>query len=138
MLPEIEKTHQMIANAQQSVKRGGHALFVVPSLDSVLYASWQLIELYKREGKRAEEIPAHEFSYFKGSKRDIIQGIIHIDGVPTKHFGRTELDVVFKRCGFTVLTVDKVEYDWDSEFTDPPEWLQSPYPWDWLVECRKD
>jgi len=137
MLPEIDKTRQMIRNAANALKPGGHAVFVVPSLDSVFFASWQLMELYKMDGVMPEDIPSSEFAYFKASKRDIVQGIIYIDGVPTKHFGRTEIDVVFKDCGFTVTSVEKVEYEWDSELASPPDWLKAPYPWDWLVECRK-
>ena len=137
MLPEIEKTHQMIRNACDVLKSGGNALFVLPSLDSVFYSSMRLMELYGKEGVKPDDIPNAEFAYYKGSKRDIIQGIIYIDGVPTKHFGRTELEVVFKNCGFTITAIEKVEYNWDSELSEPPSWLQGPYPWDWLVECRK-
>jgi ubiquinone/menaquinone biosynthesis C-methylase UbiE len=137
MLPEIDKTHQMIRNVGRVLKSGGNAVFVLPSLDSVLYSSWQLMELYKMEGFKIEDIPNSEFDYFKASKREIIQGIIYIDGVPTKHFGRTELEVVFKNCELTITNIDKVEYNWDSELSSPPDWLKDPYPWDWLVECTK-
>lgn len=137
MLPDIDKTHAMIRNLQLAIKAGGAAVFVLPSLDSVLYASWQLINLYKKEGISVNDIPKSEFDYFRASKREIIEGIIYIDGVPTKHFGQSEIDVVFKEAGFISVKVEKVEYDWDSELTDPPKWLKAPYPWDWLVECRK-
>jgi hypothetical protein len=127
----------MIRNLQLSIKTGGAAVFVVPALDSVMYASWRLINLYKKEGIALHEIPNSEFDYFKGNKKEIIEGIIYIDGVPTKHFGQSELQVVFKEAGFTSVKVDKVEYDWDSELAAPPSWLKDPYPWDWLVECKK-
>jgi len=138
MLPEIDRTHAMIRNIQQALRVGGNALLVLPSLDSVLYSSWRLIELYKKEGVSVEKIPDSEFTYFKAGKRDIIQGIIYIDGVPTKHFGRSELDVVFRESGLSITNVDKVEYEWSSEFAEPPVGMQAPYPWDWLVECRKE
>ncbi len=138
MLPEIEKTHAIIRNIQKSLKNGGTALLVLPSLDSVLYASWRLIEVYRREGVRREDIPDYEFDYFKASKRRLVEGIIYIDNVPTKHFMRAELDVVFKNCGLRITHVDKVEYDWNTELAEPPKWLKDPYPWDWLVECKKD
>ncbi len=138
MLPEIEKTHAMIKNIQKALRVGGNALLVLPSLDSVLYASWRLIELYKEDGIIPDKIPKNEFDYFKANKRDIIQGIIYIDGVPTKHFGYSELEVVFKNAGLTVTNIDKVEYDWSSELASPPKGMQGPYPWDWLVECRKN
>lgn len=137
MLPEIKKTYAMITNIQQALRKGGNALLVLPSLDSVLYSSWRLIDLYKKEGVTADEIPNSEFDYFKASKRDIVQGIIHIDGVPTKHFGQSELEVVFNEAGLSITTIDKVEYEWDSEFAEPPKEMKGPYPWDWLVECTK-
>lgn len=137
MLPDIDKTHAMIRNLQLAIKPGGAAMFVLPSLDSVLYASWRLISLYKKEGVALNEIPNTEFDYFKASKREIVEGIIYIDGVPTKHFGQSEIQVVFKEAGFTSVKVDKVEYNWDSELASPPSWLKDPYPWDWLVECKK-
>lgn len=138
MLPEIERTYAIIRNIQKSLKPGGTAILVLPSLDSVLYASWRLIDIYKKEGIDIHEIPDSEFDYFKANKRKLIEGIIHIDHVPTKHFMRTELDVVFKKAGFKLVNVDKVEYDWTTELASPPNWLKDPYPWDWLVECKKE
>lgn len=137
MLPEIEKTHAMIKNIQKALRVGGSALLVLPSLDSVLYSSWRLIELYKKDGIGPDKIPSTEFAYFKASKRDIVQGIIYIDGVPTKHFGYSELEVVFRNAGLTITNIDKLEYDWNSELASPPKGMQGPYPWDWLVECKK-
>lgn len=138
MLPEIEKTYSILRNIQNSLKPGGTALFVLPALESVLYSSWRLIEIYKKEGVDVDDIPDSEFHYLKASRRRLVEGIIYIDNVPTKHFTRPELDVVFKAAGFSSTKVDKVEYDWDTELSAPPKWLKDPYPWDWLVECKKE
>jgi SAM-dependent methyltransferase len=137
MLPEIEKTHAMIANIKRSLKKNGVALIVLPSLDSVLYSAWRLIEVYQKEGVTIDDIPDSEFAYFKASKRKIIEGIIHIDHVPTKHFMQPELEVVFRNAGLTITAIEKVEYNWDTELAEPPAWLGEPYPWDWLVECKR-
>ena len=137
MLPEIEKTYAMLTNIQKSLRKGGNALLVLPSLDSVMYSSWRLIDLYAKEGVDSHKIPNSEFDYFRASKRDIVQGIIYIDGRPTKHFGQSELEVVMREVGLTITAIDKVEYEWDSEFAEPPKGMQGPYPWDWLVECTK-
>jgi SAM-dependent methyltransferase len=137
MFPEVEKNYITIRNIYASLKPGGVALIVLPSLDSALFSSWRLIDLYRKEGVKPMDIASNEFHYFKGNKRDIIQGIVHIDGVPTKHYTEPEIQVIFKEAGFHVTRVDKIEYDWNTELTSPPEWLKDPYPWDWLVECRK-
>lgn len=137
MLPEIKRTHAMIRNVQRSLKPGATALFVLPSLDSVFYAVWRLIEVYEREGIDIANIPESEFDYLKADKRRLVEGIIYIDNVPTKHYMRPELDVVFSNAGFKLTAVEKVEYNWDTELSNPPRWLKDPYPWDWLVECKK-
>jgi hypothetical protein len=78
----------------------------------------------------------HEFHYFKGNKRDLIQGIVYIDKVPTKHYSASELEVILPQAGFTITKLEKLEYDWSTELAAPPKNLEAPYPWDWLVEVR--
>ncbi|MEY4929702.1 MAG: hypothetical protein RI909_426 [Bacteroidota bacterium] len=138
MFPVLAKNRMMIQNIYRALKPGGTAIIILPSLDSALFSSWRLIDLYRREGVKPEDINAVEFHYFKGTKKDIIQGILHIDDVPTKHYTESEIQVIFSEAGFSVTKVDKVEYDWNTEMASPPTWLQQPYPWDWLVECKKN
>ncbi len=137
MFPVLEKNYQMIDNVYQSLKPGGTALLVLPSLDSAIFSALRMIDVYRKEGVQPQDIPKSEFDYFKANKLDLIQGLIHIDGVPTKHYSESEIKVVFRDSGFTVTAVDKLEYDWHTEMTSPPKWLKDPYPWDWLVELRK-
>ena len=136
MLPEAEKSFAIIQNIHKSLNKNGTAVFVLPSLDSALYASWRLIEWYKKEKVSADKIPAEEFNAFKAKKTDILDGIIYIDKVPTKHYSASQIEVIFKEAGFTVTAIEKIEYDWNTEFTEPPLWMKDPYPWDWLVECK--
>jgi len=136
MFPDLKKNAQAFKNIAHALKPGGTALFILPSLDSTLFASWQLIQLYNREGVKASDIPAHEFHYFKGNKRDLLQGIVHIDNVPTKHYSASELEVILPTAGFTITKLEKLEYDWTTELSNPPKSLGAPYPWDWLVEVR--
>lgn len=138
MLPEISMNRAMFRNVHKALRPGGHALVVVPSLESILFASWRLIEWYRKEGVKAESIPESELSYFKGSRRKIINGIIYIDGVPTKHYTEPEIRVIFAETGLDITAVERIEYDWDSEFPSPPKWMKDPYPWDWLIECKRD
>jgi SAM-dependent methyltransferase len=137
MLPEVKKNVQMFKNTQNALKKNGTGLFVLPSMESAMFSSWRLIDWYKREGVLPAKIDKDELHYFKGAKTNILQGIIHIDNVPTKHYSAMELEVLLNRAGLKITSLDKVEYDWDSEFLAPPTWMKEPYPWDWLVECQK-
>lgn len=136
MLPEVDKNRVMLRNIRKSIKPGGHVVIVLPSLDSFFYSAWQLIEWYKKEGTLPEEIDASELAGFKGTKADLIQGIVRIDGVKTKHYSQPELEVLFRNAGFTQVLINKLEYDWTSEFSKPPKWMKAPYPWDWIIEAE--
>ena len=137
LLPELEQNVRMIRNMFKSLKKDGNVVVIAPSLDSILFYAWRLIDWHKKEGIEVDDIPASEFSYFKGDKKNLFQGIINIDNVPTKHYTHSELEVLFTDAGFTITAIEKIEYDWSTEFLSPPDWMKAPYPWDWLIECKK-
>lgn len=137
ILPEPEKNQLIIKNISKSLRTGGIGLFVVPALESALYATLMMMEWFRREGVTSDQIPDHELDNLEATKRELVQGLIHIQGVPTKHYLRPELDVVFRNAGLVITKVEKLEYDWRTEFDKPPAWLREPLPWDWMIECRK-
>lgn len=137
LLPDLQKNIAIIENAYRALKPGAAAIFVMPALESILFYAWRLIEWYKKEGVMPSDIPDSELSYFSGSKRDLFQGLIRIDGVTTKHYLHPEIEVIFADAGFKIQKIDKIEYEWTTEFAEPPSWLKAPYPWDWLVEVSR-
>ena len=34
-------------------------------------------------------------------------------------------------------TIEKINYNWKTEFNQPPKWLKEPYPWDWMCVAEK-
>ena len=138
LFPDVEKNYQVIRNVKASLRPGGNALFVVPSLESMLFYGWRLIDWYRREGVEAEKIDRTELNYYEVSKTDLLQGIIKIDDHPTKHYTEAELQVIFPTAGLKVTAIERLEYDWSTEFKSPPQWMKAPYPWDWLVESCND
>jgi SAM-dependent methyltransferase len=135
ILSDVEMNHRLIKNVQKSLKPKGNAVFVIPSMESVLLSGWRLIDWYKKEGVHPKDIDADEISSFKSKKHEILQGLININGVLTKHYSEPEIEIVFAKAGFTITSIEKIEYDWNSEFSKPPTWMKAPFPWDWLVEC---
>ncbi|GAB1445342.1 MAG: class I SAM-dependent methyltransferase [Cyclobacteriaceae bacterium] len=133
----VTKNYDILRNVQKALKKNGNAIFVVPSLESNLFYAWRMIDWYRREGVKPNKIPMSEFDYYKKDIRDILQGIVDIDGRPTKHYSHSELQVIFAEAGLEVTAVERLEYDWNTEFSEPPPWMKNPYPWDWLIECRK-
>ena len=134
---EVAKNLDIIQNVKKALKKGGNAIFVVPSIESTLFYAWRMMDWYRREGVPPDEIPKSEFEYYRKDIKDLLQGIVDIDGRPTKHYSHSELQVVFAEAGLEVTAIERLEYDWNTEFREPPKWMKGPYPWDWLVECRK-
>ena len=137
MLPEVEKNINMFKNIRKALKNNGSAVLVLPSSESILFSSWRLVDWYKQEGVAPKKIDKDELHYFKGTRTEIIQGIFYIDNVPTKHYSACELEVLLAQSGLRITALDKVEYSWNTEFQSPPKWMKAPYPWDWLIECKK-
>jgi SAM-dependent methyltransferase len=137
MLPRQEQNERMFLNIRKSLKKKGTAILVLPSFESVLLSTKRLMDWYRREGVMPEAIAEDELSYFSGRKRDILQGLVRIDGVVTKHYTDPEIRIVLEKAGLTVTALERLEYDWSTEFTSPPKWMKDPYPWDWLVACKR-
>jgi SAM-dependent methyltransferase len=137
MLPKQEQNERMFLNIRKSLTKKGRAVLVLPSFESVLLSTKRLIDWYRKEGVKPQEIAEDELSVFKGKKRDIIQGLVQIDGVVTKHYTDPELRIMLEESGLVITALERLEYDWNTEFGSPPKWMQAPYPWDWLVECRR-
>ena len=136
MLPKPELNKGMFTNVRKALKKGGHGILVVPSMESMMFAAWRLLDWNRREGTLPGDVPDEDLAYFSATKREIVEGIIHIDGVPTKHYTEPELHVWLTEAGLKVLNTERVEYDWTTEFESPPKWMKDPYPWDWLVEVK--
>ncbi len=134
---EVSKNYDILRNVFRALKKNGNALFVVPSLESTMFYAWRMIDWYRREGVKPNKIPKSEFNYYRKDVKDILQGIVEIDGRPTKHYSHSELQVIFKEARLEVTAIERLEYDWKTEFASPPKWMKEPYPWDWMVECRK-
>jgi ubiquinone/menaquinone biosynthesis C-methylase UbiE len=129
----LEIRSALLERTCRSVKRGGRLLLVVPSLNSALLTAFRHLQWNLRDGMEPEK--AQETASLEGD--GIEHGIVHIDGVPTKHYLQEELEASLHERGFAVESIDKLEYPWNTEFDAPPKWMKAPYPWDWFVVARR-
>ncbi|HMQ00877.1 MAG TPA: class I SAM-dependent methyltransferase, partial [Cyclobacteriaceae bacterium] len=106
LLPKVDENRKILRNVYKSLKPNASAIFVLPAMESILHTGWSMMEWYKKEGIAVKDIPKHEFSAFKAAKPDLLQGIIDIQGVPTKHYLQTEIEVLFSEAGFKISTID--------------------------------
>lgn len=129
----IEVREPLFDRTCRSVKRGGHLVLVVPALGSALLTTYRRLQWNLRDGMP----PAEAQQEAAQNDAGIEHGIVHIDGVPTKHYMREELEASLADRGFRVEAIEKLEYGWDTEFEAPPRWMKEPWPWDWFVTAQR-
>jgi len=135
--PSLAHRNRILDAACGHLKRNGHLLLVVPSLESALLANVRQIEWNLQSGISPGSAARAGFpADIRTSNRRLHEGILQIDGVETKHFLKDELFVLLKARGMAILNIEKIEYPWKTEFASPPRWMKHPFPWDWLCVAQ--
>ena len=128
----------MLDNVCHHISDGGRFLLVVPSIESKLLADQMLIEWNRRKGRKGTAVIRMGFDHKNRILNNgLLQGNVLIDGVSTKHYLKEELVFMLEKRGLNILKIDKIEYQWNIEFNNPPSWMEEPFPWDWFVLSQK-
>ncbi len=130
----LVKRIRFFSNLHACLRKKGTLILVVPALES-----WLLTRIIQHRWKIDKKLFATAVSDKTAAARyhDIQQGNAEIDQVATKHYLADELMLLLQQEGFAPQQPVKLEYDWNTEFINPPDWLTSPRPWDWLVVAQK-
>ena len=138
MMPDIALRNRVYDNITRQLKRGAHFILVVPSMESAMFTHSRLIEWNLKQGSSPRRASRDRFEGH--TKDDVLrhrEGVARVDGIPTKHYLREELIVLLEKRKMRILEIEKLEYDWNTEFARPPRWMQAPGPWDWLVVSQR-
>jgi 2-polyprenyl-3-methyl-5-hydroxy-6-metoxy-1,4-benzoquinol methylase len=136
-MPSHEERTAILQNILPCLSESGHLILIVPSMESALYSHFRLSD-WKRRSSIAEDcLATQRLTANDSSLFSVANGVLNVEGVPTKHYLEEELRVWLASTGFKIDLVDKVEYSWQTEFSKPPRWMKAPYPWDWLVACQR-
>jgi 2-polyprenyl-3-methyl-5-hydroxy-6-metoxy-1,4-benzoquinol methylase len=130
----LKKRTTFFKSLSSCVKKNGHIILVIPSLESYLFSGivanqWKIDKTLfnkKLSGKEALQ-----------KWNNIKQGNAGIDDVPTKHYLKEELILLLSHEGFATKDFQKIEYGWNTEFIKAPSWLKEPKPWDWMVIAKR-
>jgi hypothetical protein len=136
IMPSLLMRTRIVETIRRRLLSGGHLLLVVPALESALLSNFRLVDWNVRSGLRPAVALSAGFPKPKTRPR-FEHGLVPIENVLTKHYLREELKAILGESGFRVRQLTKIQYGWDTEFTDPPRWMKEPYPWDWLLLAEK-
>ena len=134
LTPSLKDRTIFFQSLSACVKKGGHIIITVPSLES-----YMLTSIVQHNWKIDRQLFPTKTAPGEAARKwdNIRQGNTEIDGVPHKHYLREELQLLLSKERFAVEEIQKIEYKWSTEFHKPPRWLKEPMPWDWMVVARK-
>jgi SAM-dependent methyltransferase len=119
----------ILKKISKSLRPGGHFVLVVPSLESMLFAKFRLIQWNLKTGMTHDQAVSASIEETQSSlDLPLEHGMVDINGVATKHYLKEELIVLLKDLRFDIASIEKVEYNWSTEFDQPPRWMKNPYP----------
>jgi SAM-dependent methyltransferase len=124
IMPDERLRGRILANAARHVRPGGRLLLVVPAHESQL-----LVRRRWREWTGSR--------WRTGPRERSVEGLYDVGGALTKLWTREELVSLAETLGCRAIAIERVEYDWSTEFERPPASFRAPYPWDWLAVLER-
>jgi SAM-dependent methyltransferase len=119
-MPQAKTRAQMWDGLSRVTKKRGHALIVVPSIESD-----RMVERIAYGTSRAEAMA------------EAPDGLVDRGGSRQKHFARQELRDTLARHGFHTKRMLRVFYPWQKEGLRKPRKAGTRKPWDWLVLAER-
>ncbi|MEJ1970361.1 MAG: methyltransferase domain-containing protein [Rhizomicrobium sp.] len=119
-MPQARLRERMWAGLAGVTKRNGHALIVVPSIESD-----RMVERIAYGTSLAE------------AKAGAPDGLVDRGGARQKHFAKDELRDLLARHGFRTRRLLRVTYPWTKEGLRKPRNAGARKPWDWLVLAQR-
>ncbi len=119
-MPEARIRARMWDGIARVTKKRGHALIVVPSIESD-----RMVERVAYGTRRAEAMT------------EAPDGLVDRGGSRQKHFARAELEALLGAHGFRVTKMQRVFYPWQKEGLRKPRGAGTRRPWDWLVLAER-
>jgi SAM-dependent methyltransferase len=119
-MPQARIREQMWDGIAHVTRKRGHAIIVVPSIESD-----RMVELVAYGTSRAEAIA------------EAPGGLVDRGGSRQKHFAREELHELLAQHGFRTRKVMRISYPWQKEGLRKPRNAGTRRPWDWLVLAQR-
>jgi SAM-dependent methyltransferase len=119
-MPSARIRAQMWEGIARVTRRRGHALIVVPSIESDRMV--ERIAYGTHHIQAAAEAP---------------DGLVDRGGSRQKHFARDELCELLEKHGFRARKLMRVSYPWQKEGLRKPRNAGTRRPWDWLVLAQR-
>jgi 2-polyprenyl-3-methyl-5-hydroxy-6-metoxy-1,4-benzoquinol methylase len=137
MMPEIKDVKKALRSIHSSLKKDGIFLGIFPSMDSILYQGFLILEEQIEKYGDEKRAIKNTKRILERKKYNFIKGTYNDEGKIQKFYYDFELKIRLRDVGFRNIVLSKVLYPWGTEISDFIDFPGKPKMWDWFVVARK-
>ncbi|EDY83059.1 Methyltransferase domain family [Verrucomicrobiia bacterium DG1235] len=129
IMPSLDERLRAWRAVTNQVASGGTLLLVVPSLESVQMELFRAVDAHIEDGQSCAEAQHHGHTQ-SATIKELQQGVHQLDGLPTKHYLRAELEDMLPAHEFDIQELLKIDYPAEPQASLAPSW-------DWLALAKR-
>ncbi len=136
VMPDIEQIDVALRAVHTALKPGGHLIGIVPSIDSVHYMTFLLVDRARRAGMPEAKARQNAAAHAEHKLFDFAFGDFQMRGIRQHFWQPFEVPLRLGNAGFKGIRVKKVRLAW-RQFACAKDLAEYPAPWDWFFAARK-
>ncbi len=137
IMPRISDVNQALRSIYSSLKKGGEFYAIFPSMDTILYQGFLILEQQIRRHKDEQKALQHTKRLMERKRYNFLRGTFNDNGQRQKFYYDFELNIRLQDAGFKDIRLAKVLYPWGPNFASSRYFKNRPPMWDWFVSARK-
>ena len=137
VLPKIDDLEKALKSIRAILKPGGSFLGILPAMDAVHYLTMVLTDRALDAGKPLEVARKNAAHHCDHPLFDFAFGQFRYRGLEQHFWQPFEVRHRFRRAGFRLKRLKKVELAW-KQFVADPAIHALPAPWDWFFQATRD
>jgi 2-polyprenyl-3-methyl-5-hydroxy-6-metoxy-1,4-benzoquinol methylase len=137
IMSEIRNVKKALKSIYSSLKKDGTFLGIFPSMDSILYQGFLILEEQIEKYGDEKRALRNARRILERKKYNFIKGTYNDEGKIQKFYYDFELKIRLRDTGFKNIILSKVLYPWGAEISDFLDFPGKPKMWDWFVIARK-
>jgi SAM-dependent methyltransferase len=136
VMPDLGQVDAALRAVHGALKPGGRLIGIVPSIDSVHYMTFLLVDRARRAGMPEAKARQNAAAHAEHKLFDFAFGDFQMRGIRQHFWQPFEIPLRLGNAGFKGIRVKKVRLAW-RQFACDKDLAGYPAPWDWFFGARK-
>jgi SAM-dependent methyltransferase len=135
VMPALTDLERSLKEIRRTLKRGGHFLGIVPSIDGVHYQTMLLVDRARRAGMPDDKARQNAAHHGEHRLFDFAFAVFRYHGLEQHFWQSFEIRYRLRRARFRKIRKARVQLSWD-QMACGADLADQPAPWDWFFHAE--